>query len=115
MCECIGMCELVVIRVPLVPSEMANKRAVCVFTIVRDEPVFLPIWYRYYSAHFEADDIYVLHHVVPSDAKKDTCTADLPCNVVEVANEFFDPAWLRHVVSEHQAALLNKYEAVLFA
>ena len=90
------------------------RRASCVFTIVRDEPVFLPIWYRYYSAHFDTDDIYVLHHVVPSEGKKDTCTADLRCNVVKMANEFFDPAWLRQVVCEQQVALLQRYEAVLF-
>ena len=33
---------------------------------------------------------------------------------MEVANDFFDPDWLRSVVSEHQSALLQKYEAVLF-
>mmetsp|Transcript_16921 Transcript_16921/g.42724 ORF Transcript_16921/g.42724 Transcript_16921/m.42724 type:complete len:276 (-) Transcript_16921:148-975(-) len=95
-------------------ASSAGKRSACVFTIVREEPVFLPIWYRYYSAHFGDEDIYVLHHVVPSAAEKDECTSTLRCHVVEVANDFFDPDWLRSVVSEHQTALLQKYEAVLF-
>lgn len=86
----------------------------CVFTIVREEPVFLPIWLRYYARHFAAEDIYVLHHTV-STGPADTCTAGLDCKVIEVRNDEFDPVWLREVVCEHQAALLRRYQAVLFA
>ena len=49
-------------------SEVATadgRRPAAVFTIVREEAVFLPIWLRYYTAHFAPEDIYVLHHVVP--------------------------------------------------
>ena len=42
-----------------------GRRAAAVFTIVREEAVFLPIWLAYYAAHFAPEDIYVLHHVVP--------------------------------------------------
>ena len=42
-----------------------GRRPAAVFTIVREEAVFLPIWLRYYTAHFAPEDIYVLHHVVP--------------------------------------------------
>ncbi|KAL1512010.1 hypothetical protein AB1Y20_005285 [Prymnesium parvum] len=92
-----------------------EKRHACVFTIVRSEAVFLPIWYRYYSEHFCVDDIYVLHHVVPSAAEPDTCTASLRCHVLELRHEYFDPVWLRRVVCEQQRALLERYYAVLFA
>ena len=39
----------------------AGRRA-AVFTIVQNEPVFLPIWERYYQRHFDRDDIFVLDH-----------------------------------------------------
>ena len=47
------------------PRAADGRRAAAVFTIVREEAVFLPIWLRYYAAHFAPEDIYVLHHVVP--------------------------------------------------
>jgi hypothetical protein len=49
-----------------------GKRPAAVFTIVREEAVFLPIWLRYYAAHFAPEDIYVLHHVVPG-GPEDRC------------------------------------------
>lgn len=90
------------------------RRAAAVFTIVCREPIFLPIWLKYYSLHFDAEDIYILHHIVPS-APEDLCTADVHCTVIRVAHEFFDPVWLRNVVCKHQSLLLDKYAAVLFA
>ena len=40
----------------------ASRRRRAVLTIVHDEPVFLPIWLRYYSRFFAPEDIYVLDH-----------------------------------------------------
>ena len=76
----------------------------------------LPWWFQYYSAHFEVEDIFVLHHTVPS-AAHDPCTDHLPsaCNVINVSNEYFDPVWLREVVCQQQRALLESYNIVLFA
>ena len=37
-------------------------RAAAIVTIVQNEPVILPIWLRYYSRYFAAEDIYVLDH-----------------------------------------------------
>ena len=51
-----------------------GRRAAAVFTIVREEAVFLPIWLAYYAAHFAPEDIYVLHHVVPG-GPEDRCAA----------------------------------------
>jgi hypothetical protein len=54
------------------PRTADGRRAAAVFTIVREEAVFLPIWLRYYAAHFPPEDIYVLHHVVPG-GPEDRC------------------------------------------
>ena len=54
-----------------------GRRAAAVFTIVREEAVFLPIWLRYYAAHFAPEDIYVLHHVVPG-GPEDRCAPLAP-------------------------------------
>ena len=90
------------------------RRLAAVFTIVREEAIFLPIWLRYYSAHFAPEDIYVLHHVVPG-GPEDSCCDGLACNVEQRPNAFFDPAWLGRVVGAKQAELLLRYRAVLFA
>eukprot|EP00908_Phaeocystis_cordata_P006346 Transcript_16963.p2 GENE.Transcript_16963~~Transcript_16963.p2 ORF type:complete len:281 (+),score=114.44 Transcript_16963:55-843(+) len=92
----------------------AARRPAAVFTIVREEPVFLPIWLRYYSCHFSAEDIYVLHHTVPG-GPEDRCCDGLACNVEQRPNALFDPVWLGRVVSEKQTELLSRYRAVLFA
>ena len=60
------------------PARAADRRrAAAVFTIVREEAVFLPIWLRYYAAHFAPEDIYVLHHVVPG-GPEDRCAPLAP-------------------------------------
>src|SRR2546425_12855184 len=39
-----------------------RRKRRAVLTMVHNEPVFLPIWLRYHSRFFGADDIYVLDH-----------------------------------------------------
>lgn len=95
-------------------DETDPRRPAAVFTIVRDEPVFLPIWLRYYGTTFAPEDTFVLHHVVPG-GPHDACCDGLSCNVEPRENAHFDPAWLGHVVSEMQTQLLQRYRAVLFA
>ena len=41
-------------------ADVDPRRRAAVFTIVRDEPVFLPIWLRYYGATFAPEDTFVL-------------------------------------------------------
>ena len=43
-----------------IEAALARSRRRAVLTIVHNEPVFLPIWLRFYSRFFAADDIYVL-------------------------------------------------------
>lgn len=87
------------------------KKLAAVFTIVKNEKVFLPIWLKYYSKYFPMEDIYVLDH-----QSTDGSTLDLPCNVKVVKNpKAFDGLWMLDVVKTFQQELLEKYEYVVFA
>ncbi len=88
-------------------------RRCAAFTIVQNEPTFLPLWLDYYSRFFAPADLYVLDH--DSD---DGSTANLEtrCRVVQVHRDrSFDHSWLNGTVSAFQAFLLRSYERVLFA
>jgi hypothetical protein len=87
------------------------KKLAAVFTIVKDETVFLPIWVKYYSKYFPMEDIYVLDH-----QSIDGSTLNLPCNVQTVKNnEAFDSSWITDTVKAFQVKLLEEYEYVVFA
>ena len=82
-----------------------------VFTICKNEKRMLPVWLRYYSQYFDANDIYVLDH--QSD---DGSTTNIKANVIVVVNDkTFDHRWLNQTVGNHQRVLLQKYSTVLFA
>lgn len=84
-----------------------------VFTIVQNEPQFLPIWLGYYSRHFDPSDIYVLDH---GSTDGSTDALDGSCEVVEVHRDrSFDHAWLKGTVEDFQGFLLRSYDSVLFA
>jgi len=99
--------------IPSRKSEISSPiRRVAVFTIVRNEPVFLPIWVRYYSKHFANRDIYII-----DNGSTDNSTKNLPVQVLEkISDGYFDHKWLTATVSAFQAELLNSgYTHVLFA
>ena len=87
------------------------KKKCAVFTIVKNEKFFLPIWLKHYAKYFDQADIYILDH-----QSTDGSTNNLRCNVVPVHNELaFDHQWLCNTIQNFQSELLNKYNAVLFA
>jgi len=87
------------------------KKKSAIFTIVKNENYFLPIWIKHYKKYFDESDIYVLDH--QSD---DGSTSNLNVNVVPVINELaFDHQWLVNTVQNFQKELLEKYECVVFA
>jgi hypothetical protein len=91
------------------------KRA-AVFTIMQDEPRFLPIWLAYYRQHFDAEDIYVLNHDSKDPATLAVLAREPGIHIVPVHNEHsFDHIWLRDTVVLQQQALLREYQCVLFA
>jgi hypothetical protein len=87
------------------------KKKSAVFTIVKNEYYFLPIWLKYYKQYFNDSDIYVLDHQT-----NDGSTNNLSVNVVPIVNELaFDHQWLVDTVQNFQKELLEKYECVIFA
>jgi hypothetical protein len=87
------------------------KKKSAVFTIVKNENYFLPIWIKHYKKYFDESDIYVLDH-----QSNDGSTENLTVNVVPVINELaFDHQWLVDTVQNFQKELLEKYECVVFA
>jgi hypothetical protein len=95
------------------------KKKSAIFTIVRDEPVFLPIWHAYYKQFFNLDDIYILHH--ETDDPNNTFDRDISklarYSWIEpvLYKDTFDHEWLRNTVKKKQAELLQDYEVVVFA
>jgi hypothetical protein len=90
-----------------------GTRARAAFTIVQDEPEFLPLWLAYYGRHFAPEDLYVLDH---DSSDGSTAALEGRCNVVAVHRDTsFDHQWLRATVERFQAFLLSSYDTVLFA
>jgi hypothetical protein len=87
------------------------KKKACIFTIVKDEDYFLPIWLKYYSKYFDKQDIYVLDHNTIGDSTK-----NLNCNIIKLENdEVFNHIWLNNTVKKFQVDLFENYEIVVFA
>lgn len=81
-----------------------------IFTIVKDEKFFLPIWLRYYKQYFLNEDIYILNH-----ESSDGSTDNLDVNVTNIYNSVdFDHLWLVESVQNFQKELLKKYKVVIF-
>jgi hypothetical protein len=88
-----------------------NKKKCAVFTMVKNENYFLPIWLKHYKRYFDNSDIYILDH-----QSNDGSTEELDVNVELVINELaFDHQWLVNTVQNFQVKLLEQYESVLFA
>jgi hypothetical protein len=87
------------------------------FTILRDEPIFLEIFLDYYSKYFDSNDIYILHHESGNDFdswiyKKYENESNIETISYE---ETFDHEWLRSKVKDKQKELLKNYDIVVFA
>jgi hypothetical protein len=86
------------------------KKKACIFTIVKDEDYFLPIWMNYYSQYFDKSDIYILDHNTIGNSTK-----NLNVNVIKIDySELFNHSWLVSTVKEYQLKLFEKYEIVVF-
>lgn len=98
------------------------KRKLAIFTIVQDEPEFLPRWMSYYTDQLEEVNIFVLYHVLPGRTTRELWDEiydqvdGVRVNFVPVHNDLsFDHAWLARTVSKFQHFLLQSYEWALFA
>ncbi len=85
-----------------------ERRSRAVVTMVRDEPVFLPIWLEYYSRFFAPSDIYVLDH-----GTSDGSTSRGGFNRVPVVQPVFSERWFTDVRADFQHDLLRNYDLVV--
>lgn len=85
------------------------KRPGAVVTMVYNEPVFMPIWLRYYSRFFDPEDIYVL-----DQGSTDGSTDGDGFVRIPVSHPTIDNLWRLGVVEQFQHELLDRYDAVLF-
>lgn len=91
----------------MAPGKGAEKRR-AVVTMVHNEPVFLPIWLRYYSRYFAPDDIFVL-----DNDTTDGSTAGDGFVRIPVSHDRIDHTWMTDRVQELQHELLDRYDVVL--
>jgi hypothetical protein len=85
---------------------MSGRAAVA--TMVRNEPVFLPIWLEYYGRFFPPEDRYVLDHDSDDGSTDGSGFVRIP-----VSHPRVDWAWHRDALQAQQHALLQEYDTVL--
>jgi hypothetical protein len=76
--------------------------------MVHNEPVFFPIWHRYYSRFFAPEDMYVLDHETDDGSIPDGVVTRIP-----VFREGFDNVWQVEAVQALQEELLQRYDIVV--
>jgi hypothetical protein len=97
---------------PPTGDRKSSRRPMAAFTIVQNEPFFLPIWCDYYLRYFEPSDVFILNH----SSDRDALPVPNGVNVVPVhLTRSFDHNWLRRTVERFQRFLLQSYQTVLFA
>jgi hypothetical protein len=79
-----------------------------VITMVHNEPVFLPIWLRYYSRFFAPEDIYVLDNESTDGSTRTDGFVRVP-----VVHDRVDHTWMVRTIEELQHELLDRRDVVL--
>ncbi len=95
-------------RYASLPNGPRAPRTRALITIVHSEPVFLPIWLRYYSQFFGSEDIYVLDNESSDDSIRDGGFVRIP-----VPHDTVDHSWMVRTVEELQHELVARYDVVL--
>lgn len=121
---------------PAVELEVCSKRERGIHVLIREEYFLLPKWYEYYSQFFEDEDIYIMHHVVPSQedgesgdrengngeslgggSGRDTSVDFLKgtkVNVIPLRQELFSTRWVRDTITRFQEMMLRKYRYIVY-
>lgn len=87
-----------------------------VFTIVRNEPFFLPIWCDYYSRQFGEENIFILDNSTSDDSVVNVKKRWTNISVGSVpSEEAMMYGWTTDVAREFQRVCLEKYRVVIFA
>jgi hypothetical protein len=95
-----------------------SKDPLAIFTIVQNEPHWLPIWVEFYRSHVDPVHLYVLDHdsTGPGSKTLESLAGEFGIHVIPVHRRTsFDHDWLRETVGRFQTFLFSSYRAVLFA
>ncbi len=86
-----------------------------VFTMVKNEMWFLPIWLNYYSKFFDERDIYVINHASTDESIQIVKGQYSKINIVNLTYEPFDDIFKVNEIKKLQSALLGQYRCVLYS
>jgi hypothetical protein len=85
-----------------------SPRTRAIITMVHNEPVFLPIWLRYYSRFFAPTDIYVLDNESSDGSTQRNGFVRIP-----IEHETVDHTWMVEAIEGLQHTLLDRYDVVV--
>lgn len=94
-------------------QKIKDKKNRAIFTIVRNEDKFLPIWLKYYEKYFNKRDMYILDHQ-STDGSTDFLR-NKGYNPIVIENDtVLDHKWINTKVKWFQQILLSQYDNVVF-
>lgn len=101
------------------PTSYSNNKessACAVFTVTRDENVFLPVWIRYYLRHIPPQDIWILdHRSQDNSTNANTLPKGVHIKVLYGEDAFSPHYFIARQIELHQQQLLRVgYKCVLF-
>lgn len=88
----------------------AGGQTRAVFTLARNENVFLPIWLRYYGQFFAPEDIHVLDHRSTDGSTRGEGFVRVP-----VDGDAFSAGWQHDTVQQYQHELTDRYDVVVYS
>ena len=89
-------------------STTRANRTRAIITIVYNEPVFQPIWLRYYSRFFGPGDMYVLDNETTDGSTDGDGFVRIP-----VERKKVDHTWMVRTIEQLQHELLDRYDVVV--
>ncbi len=86
-----------------------------VFTMVKNEKWFLPIWLNYYSKFFDEKDIYVIDHASTDGSIEMVKEQYKDINIIPLTYEPFDDIFKINEIKKLQSELLKEYQCILYS
>jgi hypothetical protein len=90
------------------PAASGPRRSRAVITMVHNEPVFLPLWLRYYSRFFRPEEIHVLDNETTDGSTDREGFVRIP-----IEHGTVDHTWMVRTIEDLQRDLLGRYDMVL--
>jgi hypothetical protein len=87
---------------------LRKPRSRAIITMVHNEPVFLPVWLRYYSRFFAPPDIYVFDNETSDGSTDRDGFVRIP-----VEHPTVDHTWMVRTIEGLQQELLDRYDVVV--